>query len=332
MNTIIIPILASSVNVGASLHAVGLPSANAISGFGHAALRLIKEMTGANPSDQGSALVINKYTLTTGRKKPASAEQGDMSRVKAGSLDASLSDERLAVIEGWVIVRFGVGLTGLSTIQDKLSDIAEQLHSLSFAGGVLSIPAKLRIFENDDNGSEAFGKLPANARVVVDQTHDLERYAKAYNLDFFEAMIRLLVLSDEQGKSFYSAKAVEVSDEREATPEPDASIEPKEDNDSLTLESSTLPMDDQSVEDRALFEQTYLGHLVPIDIGYRALEEPQNRTARGHYQHVFAEPVTGIARIQLISSLKRRKDSVHAFWQHTNEHPMYISKGAVQHG
>ena len=327
MNTLIIPILASNVNVGPSLHAVGLPSANAITGFGHAALRMIKDMTGASPSDQGSALMINKYTMLPGRQKPQSADHGDRGKVKGGTLDASLSDERLAVIEGWVVVRFGVGLTGLTNIQDKLTEIAEQFHRLSFAGGVLSIPSKVLLLEGDEDGMAAFGKLPKNARIVVDQTQDLQQYASAYGLDFFEAMIRLLVLSDEQGQSFNRSKQID------AVPEKD-----QEDgtHDDKTVQEAPLeepvgdlPMDQASVEDRAVFESAYLGHLVPIDIGYRALEEPQDRNARGHYKHVFAEPVTGIARIQLLSSLMRKKQASNAFWHNHNQHPMYISKGTI---
>lgn len=325
MNTLIIPILASNANVGASLHAVGLPSANAITGFAHAALRLIRDFTGANPSDQGAAFIINKYTLLPGRQKPQKAEHGDRGDTKKGALDASLSDERLAIIEGWVVVRFGVGLSGLTMIQDKLSDIAEQLHRLGFAGGVLSIPSKLRLFEGDDSGFEAFSDLPPNARVVVDHTQDLERYATAYDLDFFEAMIRLLVISHEQGAQFYKYKVSEDISEEKPSEEKSTETQTEE----STIDCPLLPMDQHLVEDRAVFESAYLGHLVPIDIGYRALEEPQERTARGSYLHVFAEPVTGIARVQLVSSLMRRKESETAFWQHFNNHPMYLSKGAV---
>lgn len=327
MNTLIIPILASNVNVGPSLHAVGLPSANAITGFGHAALRVIKDMTGASPSDQGSALVINKYTLLPGRQKPQSAEHGDKGKVKGGTLDASLSDERLAVIEGWVVVRFGIGLTGLASIQDKLTEIEEQFHRLSFAGGVLSIPSKVMAFEGDDDGMTALGKLPKNARIVVDQTSDLHQYASAYGLDFFEAMIRLLVLSDEQGQNFNRSKLIDSvqSKDQGGTDIVDETLQDKP----LEQDASGLPMNQTSVEDRAVFESAYLGHLVPIDIGYRALEEPQDRKARGDYKHVFAEPVTGIARIQLLSSLMRKKESISAFWHHHNQHPMYISKGSI---
>ena len=329
MNTLIIPILASNVNVGPSLHAVGLPSSNAITGFGHAALRVIKDMTGANPSDQGSALVINKYTLLPGRQKPQKASKGDMDKVKKGDLDASLSDERLSVIEGWVVVRFGIGLSGLTSIQDKLSEIWEQLHRLAFAGGVLSIPSKLILLEGDEDGSEAFKKLPKNSRIIVDHTHELQMYASAYGLDFFEAMIRLLVLSEDQGNNFNKSR----------TPEPaktSGSEIPADCDDTPEIipqtPTSELPMDQQSIEDREVFENSYLGHLVPIDIGYRALEEPQNREARGGYKHVFAEPVTGIARIQLLSSLMRKKESNNAFWHHHNQHPMYTSRGSFQHG
>lgn len=329
MNTLIVPFLASNVNVGASLHAVGLPSANAITGFAHAALRLIKDMTGSSPSDQGASLIINKYTLTPGRQKPQNAEHGDKDNVKASKFDASLSDERLAIIDGWVVIRFGVRLSGLTMIQDKLSDIAEQMHGLSFSGGTLSIPGKLQLIENDDSGSEALARLPSNARVVVDQTQDLERYATAYGLDYFEAMIRLLVISEEQGQQFFRKRSGENSDADTQENEAEATAIPTDEPKTSPAKAVALPMDQHHVEERSVFESSYLGHLVPIDIGYRAIEEPQARNARGTYLHIFAEPVTGIARIQLLSSLIRRKESEKAFWQHSNNHPMYLSKGAV---
>lgn len=320
MHTLTVPFLACNVNVRPSLHVVGLPSANAINGLAHAIVRLINQLMGVSVADHGAALALNTYTLLPGRQKHQLAMKGDLADAKSAS-GAPMIDDRLAMIEGWLVLRFDASLSDVGKIGLRLEDLAEQIQRLSFAGGTLEILENLRLNENDDLGNDALGKLPSYSRLVVDQTNYLGAYAACYEIDHFEAMVRLLVSSEQQMENFNKPAVAKETKQGEQVDEVG------------NLSQTTCSEDDQAINeeldaDKADWETAYLGRLVPIDIGYRALETPKPRNARGGYLHVYAEPVTGLARIQLVASYLRQKGDS-AFWKHHNKHPIYISTGVL---
>lgn len=317
MHTLTVPFLACNVNVRPSPHAAGLPSANAINGLAHAIVRLISQMMGVSVADHGAALALNTYTLLPGRQKHQLAMIGDDEAAKKGK-GAPLLDDRVAMIEGWLVLRFEAGISDMSKIGLNLEDLAEQIQRLGFAGGTLEILENLRLIENDDLGNNALCKLPSYARLVVDQTDYLGAYAACYEIDHFEALLRLLVSSEQQMQNYNKPAAAKEIQEGEEGDKADQTTCSEEDQ----------AINDELEADKADWETAYLGRLVPIDIGYRALEAPKPRNARGGYLHVYAEPVTGLARIQLVASYLRQKAD-NAFWKHHNKHPIYISTGVL---
>ena len=293
MHTLVIPFEAHNVNLRPSLHVVGTPSATAISGFGHAALRLMTEISGQAFADKGSALIIKRYDMLQGRSKEA-----DAGKAKEGT-EAGMFDERLGMIIGYFVIRFEASASALHQLEGHLIDLKDLLHTLGFSGGVLQITDKLRLNVNDDNGLVAFKQLPGHCRVLVDRTEMLATYADAMEVDHLDALVHLLIISQEQLKTWGQGQAAKKSAEDQV---------------------------DQEGEEE---EIPYLGRLVPMSIGYRAIEIARPRNSGTPYPHLYAEPVTGIARLQALSSYIRSEEAFSAFWAHSHNDRAYISKGEI---
>lgn len=299
MHTLIIPFVAHNVNLRPSLHVVGTPASTAISGFGHAALRLIAEISGQPFADKGTALVIKSYDLLPGRSKARLAMQADAGKARSGT-EAGMFDERLGIISGAFVVRFEATAKAIVSLEEELPALRDLFHTLAFSGGVLQVTGKLKFHADDDKGLLAFKGLPGHHRVLVDRTEMLSTFAEHMGVDHLDALSRLLVLSQEQRKSWGKKPTTQKADSDEAAQE-------------------EIPVD----------ETPYIGRLVPMSIGYRAIELPQQRNTGTPYQHVYAEPVTGIARVQALSSYIRSEEGFSAFWVHTNNNTAYISKGEI---
>ena len=300
MHTLVIPFAAHNVNLRPSLHVVGTPAATAISGFGHAALRLIAEITGQALADQGSALVIKSYDMLPGRSKARLAMKADAGKAKAGT-EAGMFDERLGIITGSFVIRFEASASALHQLEEHLTDLKDLLHTLGFSGGVLQVTDKLNLNANDDNGLIAFKQIPGHHRVLVDRTEMLTTYAEAMGVDHLDALAQLLVISQEQRKTWGQGQAAKKS------------------------------ADDQVNQEGGEQEEDipYLGRLVPMSIGYRAIELARPRNTGTPYLHAYAEPVTGMARVQALSSYIRSEEGFSAFWAHSHNDRAYISKGEI---
>ncbi|AYG47825.1 hypothetical protein DV532_26440 (plasmid) [Pseudomonas sp. Leaf58] len=300
MHTLVIPFAAHNVNLRSSLHVVGTPAATAISGFGHAALRLIAEITRQSFVDRGSALVIKSYDMLPGRSKARLAMRDDAGKARAGT-EAGMFDERLGIITGSFVIRFEASSGALFQLEEHLIEVKDALHTLGFSGGVLQVTDKLKINANDDNGLIAFKQLPGHHRVLVDRTEMLTTYAEAMEVDHLDALAQLLILSQEQLKAWGQSQVAKKSVGEKAVQEAEAS-------------EDDIP---------------YLGRLVPMSIGYRAIELARLRNTGMPYLHVYAEPVTGLARLQALSSYIRSEEGISAFWAHSHNDRAYISKGEI---
>ncbi|MBD8615704.1 hypothetical protein IFT69_18545 [Pseudomonas putida] len=316
MNTLIIPFSASSVSLRSTPHVVGVPSATAIAGFGHALCRLIGEAFGLEIHERGTALAVNRYSLLPGRPKHALARKTQGSKARDGS-GSPMVDERIGHLTGAILVRFEASSIGTQTVASALDGLKDLMHLLRLAGGHLQVTHKLSLFQDDD-GPAALRTLPGYYRILVDRTSWIASYAKLKEIDHLESLVKLLLASERQMSSFshdaLSSPDVSVSPEVEAEP-------PLEGFEEFYIEAdaqeSTLDPD-----------KVYLGRLLPIDIGYRLIEKPTSRNTGMPYLHAYAEPVLGIARLQALSSYRKSKEGFSAFWVHHNEANTYLALGA----
>lgn len=316
MNTLIIPFSASNVNLRSTPHVVGAPSSTAIAGFGHALCLLIGEALGFEIKEQGTALALNRYSLSPGRQKhviglktnkhPDKARQGDL---------APMVDERLGNLTGALLVRFEASSVDTHAMASALSGIKDLVHLLRLAGGHLRVTHKLGLF-TDDDGQDAFRSLPGYYRVVVDRTPWITSYSQAKGVDHLESLLGLLLASEGQMRSFS-----QVVDHDPAAPDAEASESDADDLDEFELASNALAADFDP-------NKIYLGRLIPMDIGHRLIEMPTKRNTGMPYLHAYAEPVLGVARLQALSSYRKSKEGFSAFWVHHAEANTYLALGA----
>lgn len=311
MQSLIIPFRSDNVLINPSLHAEGLPSMNAITGCAHAAIRLISAVTGARIIDHGAALAINSYSRYPGRPKHVISGHGK--GVKAGS-SAPLSNDKLCTLSGWLVLRFNCSRRDMRVIHNRLPFIEEDLPRLRFSGGSFEVTEPLRMIEEDECGVRGLSALPSTARLILDQTALIADYASQASVDHLKSLTSLLLASERQMADYegFLSKMGEIEETKS------------------TLTPTEMLM------------TQYLGHLVAVDIGYRAIENPAWRVNPTPYLHLYAEPVLGLARILPVSSflsLAKTQDGfdqpevliTNAYWQHVAAHPYYLSKESVAH-
>lgn len=316
MNTLIIPFSASNVGLRASPHVVGAPSATAIAGFGHALCRLISEAMGFEIKEQGTALALNRYSLLSGRPKHALAGKTQASKAREGA-GAPMVDEHLGHLTGALLVRFEAGSVDTQAIASALDGLKDLVHLLRLAGGHLQVAHKLSLFPDDD-GKNAFRSLPGYYRVIVDRTPWITSYAKAKEIDHLESLVKLLLASERQMRNF--------GQETSPVPDTSASVEVEAEQQADDYDEFDLAADAQ--ESAFDPDRLYLGRLMPMDIGYRLIEEPTTRNTGMPYLHAYAEPVLGVARLQALSSYRKSKEGFSAFWVHQDEANTYLALGA----
>lgn len=307
MHTLIIPVIASNVNVVSSPHAVGLPASTAISGFGHAFLRLVSQMLAISLTDKGTAMAIQSYTVLDGRSKHTVADVNSKSKASAGDM-ASMVDERLAYIDMHLLVRFDCSSDALIKLHDNLLQLQGEVSRLGFSGGALQSSGPICLVEHDTTGRESLGKLPFDSRVLLDRTYLISLAQALFEESALDSIIRLLKQAEEQSKDYeaFSIRRIEIDKRTEKTPED-------------------------------IIDLKYLGNLCALQVGYRAIEEPKARSTRmqDRYLHVYAEPVIGLCQLQTAGSLLRMdSESLNAesvFWKYQAKHPYYVSLETLNH-
>lgn len=343
MNTLLIPFAANNVNMSPSVHVFGTLSMTGLAGFGHAAIRLISDIVKTPLVDQGVALALTEHHYFPHYQRPSWSKRTSYAKTVAG---APTQEFRIGCLSGFVILRFEATDAHLISIQRNLSLIAHNLAKLRFAGGqFFPDPHGVRLFENDPEGVLALAKVPYDARVYVDQTHLIQHYAACHAMSDLDALMALINLK-------YSAEHLTaVPEATESDPiQPHTALDLE-----LELEAAFNELDEQledafdfsifdadddqwgDVDGRTLLAQEgwidqYYGRLIPVDIGYRLLEAPQPRRHRYSdehpYPHAYAEPVTGLARLQIVASCRKHQAPI--FWKHTDMTPFLIVKGCSQ--
>lgn len=344
MKTLRIPFSASQVNMSPNAHLFGTVSMMGLASFGHAALRLISTSIGHELLDYGTALVVCEHHYFPGYQKPSWSKYANLERAVGG---ASIQEYRVGSLKGYAILRFDGSDQAIIALQRKLDQICFDLAKLRFVGGRF-FPDVLHIelFEHDPDGQSALKGTPYDARVFVDSTPLISHYAATHNVDRLEAVIKLVRLHEQTSDVSHTS-----------APEKDLPEETTEvDQDWINLTDETaiqaeLDLIDQAVDDAFDFSlldaeewadaseedifasegwiEKYYGRLIAVDIGYRLLEDPVARPNRfssnSDYLHAYAEPVIGLARLQIVASCK--KHSTPIFWQIKHAHPYLTSSG-----
>jgi CRISPR type I-F-associated protein Csy2 len=309
MHTLLMPVTADNVNILPTPHAYGLPSSTAITGFGHAAIRLINTMLNLSLVDHGVAIAIDTYNVKEGRPRHVIASRDSRSSAAGGKM-SSLVDERLAHIDMYLLVRFECDQSQLAVVQNHLALIESQIGQLGFSGGSLQGRGAFEVIENDHSGQLSLERLPFDARVLVDKTRLIKAASDLFGEDSFDATVRLLNKSSEQRKDFQGT------------------------SEKITL---LIEKDEEELTKEDQLDRQYLGHLLALNVGYRAIEEPTTRKTRKSdlYLHIYAEPVTGICRLQSAASLLVAKDEMQKtesiFWKHRAKQPYYVSLETITH-
>ncbi|MBD8088713.1 hypothetical protein IFT48_01890 [Pseudomonas fluorescens] len=344
MKTLKIPFCASQVNMSPNAHVFGTVSMMGLACFGHAALRLMSTSIGHNLLDLGTALVVCEHNYFTGYQKPAWSKTAVMERAVGG---AAIQEYRVGTIKGYVILRLNGTDEAIIALQRKLAQICFDLAKLRFIGGRFFPDSHaIEFCENDPLGLKALENLPYDARVYVDNTPLIARYAAAHNLDHLNALITLtrlhekkpttgtpasMSIGDSQSPSEVDREWIAQGDEAVIEAEiAQLEQEVEDDFDFSLLEAEEWA--DASEADIMASEgwiEQYYGRLIAVDVGYRLLEDPLARPHRfsdqPHYLHAYAEPVLGLARLQIVASC--RKHAAPIFWQSQHIHPYLVSSG-----
>lgn len=343
MKTLKIPFSASQVNMSPNPHVFGTVSMMGLACFGHAAIRLMSASIGHSLLDKGTALIVSEHNYLAGYQKPTWSKPGVMDRVVGG---AAIQEYRVGAIKGCVIIRLDGTDEAIITLQRKLPQLRFDLAKLRFIGGRFFPESQdIEFFENDPFGLKALEHLPYDARVYVDNTSLINRYAATHQVDHLEALMKLTRLH-EQDTAVVAKDTATKQTKREA----EVDQEWAEQNDEALIEAELDRIEHEVEEDfdfslldaeewadaseddviacEGWIEQ-YYGRLIAVDIGYRLLENPVERPHRfseqPHYLHAYAEPVLGLARLQIVASC--RKHNTPIFWQCQQNHPYLVSSG-----
>ena len=336
MNTLLIPFTANNVNMSPSVHVFGTLSMTGLAGFGHAVVRMISGIVGQPLADHGAALALTEHHYFPHYQRPAWSKRPGYAKAVGG---APLQEFRIGSLAGFAIVRFEAKDEAFIAIRQHLSLIAHNLAKLRFAGGqFFPDPRGVKLFESDSDGALALTKVPYDARVYVDHTHLIQRYALHHEVNDLEALLSLI--TRESSPDAPSGSTAEADSTTTPSPEacesaPDASLD--ELGDEVDFDFSVFDSEDSDwgdVEAQTLLDQEgwleeYYGRLIPVDIGYRLLEEPLPRrhryTEEHPYLHAYAEPVTGLARLQIVASCRKRGAPI--FWTHQSAFPYLTVTG-----
>jgi len=329
------------------VHVFGTVSMMGLSSFGHAAIRLISASIGHNLVDLGTALAISEHNYFPGYQKPAWSKPAVMERALGG---AAIQEYRVGAIKGYAIIRIDGTDEAIIALQRKLPQLCFDLAKLRFIGGRFFPESQgVVFFENDPLGLKALATIPYDARVFVDNTHLIARYSAAHELDHLTSLLKLtrlheqtpsVVIADTGGRSANdSDRSSSKVDQEWIAQSDEAQIEAElvqieqdveDDFDFSLLEAEEWA--DASEADILSCEgwiEQYYGRLIAVDVGYRLLEDPVERPHRfsdqPHYLHAYAEPVIGLARLQIVASC--RKHAAPIFWQCQQNHPYLVSSG-----
>ena len=334
MNTLLIPFQANNVNMSPTVHVFGTLSMTGLAGFGHAVVRMISDIVGAPLADHGVALALTEHHYFPHYQRPSWSKKPSYAKAVGG---APVQEFRVGSVAGYAIVRFEAKDEALISTRNNLSLISHNLGKLRFASGqFFPDPTGVKLFESDSDGAQALAKVPYDARVFVDHTSLIQRYAASHHVNDLEALMALITLK-------YTPDVFGGAPEQDEKPE--APIE-----DEHTLELALEEITEEVEFDFSLFDEDpslwvdvdaatlqaqegwieqYFGRLIPVDIGYRLIEELTDRRHRYSdehpYPHAYAEPVTGLARLQIVASC--RKHNAPIFWTHQSSSPFLTVKG-----
>lgn len=334
MNTLLIPFTANNVNMSPSVHVFGTLSMTGLAGFGHAVVRMISGIVGQPLADHGVALALTEHHYFPHYQRPSWTKRPLYAKAVGG---APVQEFRVGSLAGFAIVRFEAKDEAFIAIRQHLSLISHNLAKLRLAGGqFFPDPHGVKLFESDSDGALALAKVPYDARVYVDHTHLIQRYALHHGVDDLEALLALVtkpnapdalrVAEVPHGESPLASECSEqVSEQAHNALADDLEF----DFPVFDSEDEWGDVDAQVLLDQEGWAEEYFGRLIPVDIGYRLLEEPVQRHHRYAdeypYLHAYAEPVTGLARLQIAASC--RKQAAPIFWTHQSVFPYFTVTG-----
>ncbi|AYG48050.1 hypothetical protein DV532_27610 (plasmid) [Pseudomonas sp. Leaf58] len=334
MNTLLIPFMANNVNMSPSVHVFGTLSMTGLAGFGHAVVRMISSVIGLPLADHGVALALTEHHYFPHYQRPSWTKRPLYAKAVGG---APVQEFRIGSLAGFAIVRFEAKDEAFIAVRQQLSLISHNLGKLRLAGGqFFPDPRGVKLFENDSDGALALAKVPYDARVYVDHTHLIQRYALHHGVDDLEALLALVTQPNTPDTPRIAeapdGQSVLVAECGEQVPEQALEML----SDDLEFDFSIFDSEDEwgDVDAQVLLDQEgwleeYFGRLIPVDIGYRLLEEPVQRrhryTDEHPYPHAYAEPVTGLARLQIVASC--RKQAAPIFWTRQSSFPYLTVTG-----
>lgn len=89
----------------------------------------------------------------------------------------------------------------------------------------------------------------------------------------------------------------------------------------------------ENEKDEKTRTRKYPGWIVPLAVGYRAIEEPQSRPNRKNdqYKHIYAEPLTGLGQCLSVRRMLREQLLPHFWWDHIRRDREYIATALPDH-
>lgn len=336
MNTLLIPFSANNVNMSPSVHVFGTLSMTGLAGFGHAVVRMISGVVGEPLADHGVALALTEHHYFPHYQRPSWSKKPSYAKAVSG---APVQEFRVGSVTGFAVVRFEAKDDALIAVRQNLSLISHNMAKLRFAGGqFFPEPRGVKLFESDSDGVQALAKVPYDARMYVDHTALIQRYAQSHGLNDLEALMALITLKYDPDSLLKPSQPAEEEQHcaaeltEETLDQVFQDVAGESEFDFSVFDADESEWGDaslQMLEDHEGWIEQYFGRLIPVDIGYRVIEEP---TARRHrysdehpYPHAYAEPVTGLARLQIVASC--RKQGAPIFWTHHTNTPYFTVIG-----
>lgn len=282
-------ISANSSNVESNSHIAGLPAITAFTGFAHALER--RHFTPHGIQISGTAVLVHRFHLRRGHPKcPAALAQMPP---KAGDINSPIVDE----LKG----------DGIFSLLLRL-DLPEDDSSGDGFGDFLDTPE----FDAEQIAAQIARRLPAYplaGGAIVDSR----------GVDWLEGPDQVKKRLSGMGDA---SLLIERNDLLQP-PDPDDTAEDGGHDylDRWLRALALLP------DETGHFRRAQKGWIVPLALGYRALEPPQQRAdSRTNAAHVYAEPVCGLGECRPLRQILRTDpDSVFhefsrlAFWRYHHE-------------
>lgn len=275
------PFQAESMNLDGNDQCAGLPSPTALLGFCDALSRLCTPDGKGASSDIAAALLIHRLELSSGQVRPSPEKKGD------GYSNISIPEKLIGNGVCTVLIR-GLGLGE--------NRIRKTMPFMRFAGSPIFPPA------NQDR---------------------LSRFTIRYETSFADSMKRLRSgrflaprpdLCAPAGEDVDSLQALASRLGYRAVRDP---VRQQHKDDGSAEESSLQSMEDIGSDDRKIADVPTRhvtkcpGWIVPVPVGYRALESIENaryrKGTRGTEPHIFATNLSGLAEIVSPAAARRRE-------------------------